>query len=382
MRLADCHNIDDFRALARRRLPWPVFDYIDGAADDEVTRRRNRAAFDDCDLIPRVLAGVDQIDMTVSLFGRQLAMPLFLSPTALQRLFHWQGERAVLRAAAAAGTAAGISSLATISLADAGALTTGPKLFQLYVHKDAGLNAAMLDAARTARFDAVALTVDTIVGGNRERCKRSGFTSPPRFTAASALSYALRPRWTLEYLLREPFSLPNLASHVRQGSNVAISVGEYFDTMLDQTLDWDRAAAIRRAWDGPFCLKGIMAVEDARRAVDIGASAIMVSNHGGRQLDGGRSPFDAIADIADAVGGQIEIICDGGITRGTHVLKALSAGATACSGGRLYLYALAAAGEAGVARALALLRAEMERGMKLMGARTLADLSRTNLSWR
>jgi L-lactate dehydrogenase (cytochrome) len=382
MTIGACHNIDDFRALAKRRLPWPVFDYIDGAADDEVTKRRNRTSFDDCDLVPRVLAGVDSIDMRTTLFGRDLAMPLFLSPTALQRLFHWQGERAVLRAAAAAGTAAGISSLATISLAEAGALTSGPKLFQLYVHKDEGLNQAMLAAAREARFDAVALTVDTIVGGNRERCLRSGFTSPPRFTARNMLSYAMKPGWGLNYLCRERFSLPNLAAHVAEGSSVPRSVADYFSTMLDQSLDWRRAEAIRKSWDGPFCLKGIMAVEDARRAVDIGATAIMVSNHGGRQLDGSRAPFDALAEIVDAVGDRVEVICDGGITRGTHVLKALSVGAKACSGGRLYLYALAAAGEAGVTRAIGLMRAEIERGMKLMGARTISDLGRHNLRWR
>lgn len=382
MRHIDCHNIDDFRSLAKARLPWPVFDYIDGAADDEVTRRRNRSSYDDCDLVPRVLAGVEQIDMRTSLFGRELAMPLFLSPTALQRLFHWRGERAVLSAAADAGTMAGISSLATIGLAEAGAMSDAPKMFQLYVHKDEGLNRAMLDAAKAAKFDAVALTVDTIVGGNRERCLRSGFTSPPRFTAASALSYAIKPRWTLDYLLREKFSLPNLATHVSEGSSVPRSVADYFTTMLDQSLDWKRAEAIRKYWDGPFALKGIMAVEDARRAVDIGASAIMVSNHGGRQLDGSRAPFDALAEIVDAVGDRIEVICDGGITRGTHILKALSVGAKACSGGRLYLYALAAAGDAGVARAIALLRAEMERGMKLMGAKSLADLGADNLRWR
>lgn len=382
MNLGSCHNISDFRALAKRRLPWPVFDYIDGAADDEVTRQRNRSSYDDCDLVPRVLAGVDSVDMGTTLFGRALAMPLFLSPTALQRLFHWQGERAVLRAAADAGTCAGISSLATISLAEAGALTDAPKLFQLYVHKDEGLNRAMLAAARAARFDAVALTVDTIVGGNRERCLKSGFTSPPRFTARNLASYLAKPAWGLNYLLREPFSLPNLATHVAEGSSVPRSVADYFSTMLDQSLDWRRAEAIRRQWDGPFCLKGIMAVEDARRAVDIGATAIMVSNHGGRQLDGSRAPFDALAEIVDAVGDRVEVICDGGITRGTHVLKALSVGARACSGGRLYLYALAAAGEAGVARAIGLLRAEIERGMKLMGAQSLADLSRANLRWR
>ena len=382
MKLTDCHNIDDFRALAKRRLPWPVFDYIDGAADDEVTRRRNRDAFDRCDLVPRVLAGVESIDMKTTLFGREMAMPLFLSPTALQRLFHWQGERAVLRAASNAGTMAGISSLATISLAEAGALTDGPKLFQLYVHHDEGLNQAMLDAARDAKFDAVALTVDTIVGGNRERCLRSGFTSPPRFTARNMLSYAIKPGWGLNYVLREKFSLPNLATHVSEGSSVPKSVAEYFTSMLDQSLDWKRAEAIRKQWDGPFCLKGIAAVEDAKRAVDIGATAIMVSNHGGRQLDGSISPFDALAEIVDAVGDKLEVICDGGITRGTHVLKALSVGAKACSGGRLYLYALAAAGEDGVSRAVGLLRAEIERGMKLMGAKTLSDLRPQNLRWR
>lgn len=309
-------------------------------------------------------------------------MPLFLSPTALQRLFHWQGERAVVRAAERFGIYAGISSLATVSIAEVGAMTSAPKLFQLYVHKDEGLNAAMIDACKAAQFDALALTVDTIVGGNRERCLRSGFTSPPRFTARNALSYAAKPGWGLNYLFREPFSLPNLATHVAEGSSVPKSVADYFTTMLDQSLDWKRAEAIRKQWDGPFCLKGVMAVEDARRAVDIGATAIMVSNHGGRQLDGGRAPFDAIAEIADAVGGQIEIICDGGITRGTHVIKALSAGATACSGGRLYLYALAAAGQAGVERAVSLLEAELVRGMKLMGARSIADLSGDNLRWR
>lgn len=382
MRLTDCHNIDDFRRLAKARLPWPVFDYIDGAGDDEVTRRRNRAAFDDCDLVPRVLAGVTDVEMSVTVMGRTMAMPLFLSPTALQRLFHWQGERAVVRAAERFGIYAGISSLATVGFEEIGALTQGPKLFQLYVHKDEGLNRAMIAGAKAAGFDALALTVDTIVGGNRERCLRSGFTSPPRFTARNLLSYAIKPGWGLNYVLREPFSLPNLASHVAEGSSIPKSVADYFTTMLDQSLDWRRAESIRQLWDGPFCLKGIMAVEDARRAVDIGATAIMVSNHGGRQLDGSRAPFDALAEIVDAVGDRIEVICDGGITRGTHVLKALSVGARACSGGRLYLYALAAAGQGGVERAIGLLRAEIERGMKLMGAPSVAALSRDNLRWR
>lgn len=382
MGLDDCHSIDDFRELARRRLPGPIFHYIDGAADDEITRRRNTAAFDDCDLVPDVLAGVATVDMTTTVFGRRIDMPLFLSPTALQRLFHWQGERAVAAAAARFGTFFGISSLATVGIEDIGARFPGPKLFQLYVHKDEGLNRSLIERCKAARFDAIALTVDTIVGGNRERCLKTGFTSPPRLTARSAFSFAAHPRWTLDYLLRERFELSNLKDHVGEGTRVALSVADYFNTMLDQTLDWKRAEAIRRDWGGAFCLKGVMSVADARRAVDIGATAIMVSNHGGRQLDGARAPFDQLAEIVDAVGDRIEVICDGGIRRGSHVLKALSVGARACSGGRLYLYALAAAGQSGVERAVGLLRAEIERGMKLLGVGSLADLTRDRLRWR
>ena len=382
MRLDQCHNIDDFRRLARARLPGPVFHYIDGAADDEVTRRRNTAAYEACDLVPNVLAGVADIDMSVEVMGKRIAMPLFLSPTALQRLFHWRGERAVAAAAQKFDTWFGISSLATVSIEEIGRTIASPKLFQLYVHKDKGLNAAMIAACKAAKFDAIALTVDTIVGGNRERCLRTGFTSPPRLTPASALSFALHPRWSLDYLFREPFELSNLKDHLDEGSRKSMSVGDYFTKMLDQSLDWKTAEAIRADWGGQFCLKGIMSVEDARRAVDIGATAIMVSNHGGRQLDGSRAPFDQLAEIVDAVGDRIDVICDGGITRGSHVLKALSVGAKACSGGRLYLYALAAAGQAGVERALGNLRAEIERDMKLMGARRVSDLTRANLRWR
>jgi L-lactate dehydrogenase (cytochrome) len=380
--LGDCHNVEDFRRLARRRLPGPVYHYIDGAADDEVTKARNTAAFDDCDLVPNVLTDVSAVDLRTTVMGRQIAMPLLLSPTALQRLFHWQGERAVGRAAAKFGTFFGVSSLGTVSLAEIGATTAGPKLFQLYVHRDEGLNRALVDAAKAARFDAIALTVDTAVGGNRERCLRTGFTTPPRLTPRSLLSFAAHPAWTLNYLLREPFSLPNLASHVAEGSSVPTSVANYFTGMLDQSLDWRRAEAIRAHWGGQFCLKGIMSVKDARRAVDIGATAIMVSNHGGRQLDGSRAPFDQLAEIVDAVGDRLDVILDGGVRRGTHVLKALSVGAKACSGGRLYLYALAAAGQAGVEHILARLLAEIERDLKLMGARSLADLGRDNLRWR
>jgi len=382
MRLSDCHNIDDFRRLAKHRLPWPVFDYIDGAADDEATKARNTAAYGDADLVPNVLAGVETIDASHTIMGRTSALPLILSPTALQRVFHWQGERAVARAAQKFGLWFGISSLATVSIEEVGAMGDNPKMFQLYVHKDKGLNRSMIERCQAAKFDCIALTVDTIVAGKRERCARSGFTSPPRFTPSSALSYALKPRWALDYLLREKFALPNLDTHVSAGTGEAVSIAGYFNTMLDQSMTWATAEQIRNDWGGTFCLKGVMSVADARRAVEIGADAIMISNHGGRQLDGSRAPFDQLTEIVDAVGGRIEIICDGGVRRGTHVLKSLAAGATAASGGRLYLYALAAAGQAGVERAVGLLKDEIERGMKLMGVTRVDQLNRDMLRWR
>ncbi len=382
MSLKQCFNTQQFRKLARRRLPGPIFHYIDGAADDEVTYRRNTAAYDQCDLVPSVLAGVESIDMKTRVMGIDLDLPLFLSPTALQRLFHHDGERAVGRAAEAYGTLFGISSLATVGIEEIARTIKTPKIFQLYYHKDKDLTYGMIERCKQSGFDALALTVDTIVGGNRERDLVTGFTSPPRLTPRSVLSFATHPAWTANYLFREPFELSNLKDHIPEGSNVSVSVSDYFSSMLDQSMDWDAAADIRERWGGPFCLKGVMSVEDAKRAVDIGASAIMVSNHGGRQLDGSRAPFDQLAEIIDAVGSDIDVICDGGIQRGTHVLKALSLGAKACSGGRWYLYALAAAGQQGVEKALSNMRTEIERDMKLMGARSVADLGRHNLRWR
>ncbi|MEP3143476.1 alpha-hydroxy acid oxidase [Qipengyuania citrea] len=382
MRLSDCHNIDDFRRLAKQRLPWPVFDYIDGAADDEVTKARNTSAFDTVDLVPDVLGGVGHIDTSCQIMGRHSALPLVLSPTALQRAFHRDGERAVAQAAARFGIWFGISSLATHSIEEIAALTDGPKLFQLYVHKDKGLNASMIERCQASGFDALTLTVDTIVSGKRERCLRSGFTTPPRFSASSLWSYATRPRWTLDYVFGPKFRLPNLDGHVEEGSGKAVSIQDYFNTMLDTNMDWDTAARIRQDWGGTFALKGIMSAGDARKAVEIGADAIWISNHGGRQLDGSRAPFDQLTEIVEAVDGEIEIILDGGVRRGTHVLKSLAAGATAASGGRLYLYALAAAGQDGVERAVQILKEEIERGMRLMGVTSIDQLAPDRLRRR
>src|SRR5437868_1429935 len=234
----------------------------------------------------------------------------------------------------------------------------------------------MIERCIASNFDVLALTVDTITGGNRERDLRTGFTSPPRLTLKSLLSFAMHPRWAVNYFSHEKFELPQLKDYVKEGSNISVSVGDYFSTMLDQSMNWQDAADVGKKWGKQFCLKGIMSVADARRAVDIGASAIMVSNHGGRQLDGSRAPFDQLAEIVDAVGDRIDVICDGGISRGSHVLKALSVGAKACSGGRLYLYALAAGGQAGVERILGRLRDEIERDMKLMGVESVGGVGR------
>ena len=382
MNLGQCHNFSDFRTLAKKRLPGPIFHYIDGAADDEVTYKRNSQSFNDVDLVPNVLAGVEEVDMSTKIMGQELSMPFYCAPTALQRLFHHEGERAVAKAASSAGTMFGVSSLATVTVEDIAKISTGPKMFQFYFHKDRGLNDALLDRAKAAKFNVLALTVDTITGGNRERDLRTGFTSPPKLTLDSLLSFAFHPMWAWNFFTKEKFDMPHLSGHVTEGTNLAVSVGQYFSTMLDQSMNWSDAEKLCQQWNGQFALKGIMSVEDAKRAVDIGCTGIMVSNHGGRQLDGSRAPFDQLAEICDAVGDKIDVVCEGGIQRGTHVLKALSVGAKCCSIGRYYLYALAAAGQAGVERALNQLAVEVERDMKLMGVTRVDQLSRSNIRIR
>ena len=377
-----CYNTKDFRRLAKRRLPSPIFNYIDGAADDEITYKRNTEAYEQCDLVPNVLTGVDKIDMSTAVMGQKIDMPLYLAPTALQRLFHHDGELAVGRAAEKFGTMFGISSLGTQSIEDIAKEVNTPKLFQLYVHKDKGLNQSLLDRCKASNFEALALTVDTIVGGNRERDLYTGFTYPLKLSLRSMLEFIIKPAWGINHITHKKFELSQLKDFIAEGTSIAISVGEYFTKMCDQNLDWKAAEEINNYWGGQFALKGIMSVEDAKRAVDIGATAIMVSNHGGRQLDGSRAPFDQLAEIVDAVGDKIDVICEGGIRRGTHVLKALSLGAKACSGGRMYLYALAAGGQKGVEKAMSNLRDEIERDMKLMGVTSIDQLSRKNLRFR
>ncbi len=382
MRLKDCHNFHDFRRMAKQRLPGPIFNYIDGAADDEGTYRRNTSAFDDCDLIPNVLRGVTDVDMSVTVMGQKLAMPVYCSPTALQRLFHHQGERAVAAAAAKYGTMFGVSSLGTVSLEEARRIGNGqPQVYQFYFHKDRGLNRDMMGRARQAGVEVMMLTVDSITGGNRERDKRTGFAIPFKLNLAGITQFVIKPGWAINYFTHEPFKLPQLDGHVDMGGG-AMSISRYFTEMLDPSMSWDDVAAMVQHWDGQFCLKGIMSVEDAKRAVEIGCTGIVLSNHGGRQLDGSRSAFDQLAEIVDAVGDKIDVIMDGGVQRGTHVLKALSLGAKAVGLGRYYLFPLAAAGQAGVERALDLMRIEIERGMRLMGCTSVKEFNRHNLRFR
>ena len=378
----NCHNVKDFRKLAKKRLPSPIFHYIDGAADDEVTYRRNTEAYEECDLVPNVLAGVKDIDMSTTVMGQKLDMPLYFAPTALQRLFHHDGEIAVGKAAEKFGTMFGISSLGTASIEEVSKLISTPKLFQLYVHNDKGLNKDLIDRCKDSNFETMCVTVDTIVGGNRERDLYTGFTIPIKLKLSSMMSFALHPSWAFNYLTHSKWELSNLKNHIAEGTNVMTNIGDYFTKMIDQSLNWKVVEEINKNWGKQFALKGIMSVEDAKRAVDIGATAIMVSNHGGRQLDGSRSPFDQLAEIVDAVGDKIDVICEGGIRRGTHVLKALSLGAKACSGGRMYLYALAAGGQKGVEKAMSNLRNEIERDMKLMGVTSIDQLTRKNIKFR
>jgi len=368
-----CHNFKDFRNLAKSRLPSPIFHCIDGAADDEVTYRRNTEAYDQCDLVPNVLTGVENIDMSTTVMGQKLDLPIYCAPTALQRLFHPDGEIGVGKAAEKFGTMFGVSSLGTASIEEIANLISTPKLFQLYVHKDQGLNDYLIDQCKEHNFDTMAVTVDSSVGGNRERDLYTGFTIPLNLSIKSIISFVTHPAWAFNYFTKPKWELSNLNKHVTEGTNLMTSIGDYFTKMLDNSLSWKKIEEINQKWGKPFAIKGIMSVEDAKKAVDVGATAIMISNHGGRQLDGSRSPFDQLEEIVNAVGDKIDVICEGGIRRGTHILKALSLGAKACSGGRMYLYALAAGGQKGVERALGNLKKEIERDMILMGVSNIGE---------
>ena len=382
MQINNCHNIDDFRTMAKSRIPAPLFHYIDGGADDESTLRRNTSAYDEYDLIPNGLADVASIDLSATILGQKVSSPLFLAPTGMNRLFQHDGERAASRAAEKYGCYYSLSTLSSVSIEEIGNLISTPKMFQIYIHKDRGLTYEFIERCKRAKFTSLCLTIDTIVAGNRERDLRTGMTMPPKFTPSNLLSFAIRPRWVYNYFTHKGFKLANLEGKTEKGSKESLSVIEYINSQFDTNLCWEDAQKAVEAWGGPFAIKGVMSIEDAKRAVDIGASAIMISNHGGRQLDCSPAPFDLLSDIVDAVGGKIEIICDGGIRRGTHVLKALALGANACSMGRPYLYGLAAAGQAGVEAVLSGFESELKRNMMLMGINKLSQLDHSKIRRR
>ena len=382
MKISDCRNFNDFRKLAKKKLPAPIFHYIDGGADDEVTLRRNTSAFDDCDLIPNILTSVGKPDLSTTIFGRKIDMPIFLSPTAMQRLYHPDGDKASARAAEKFGTFYSMSTMANNSIEEISNISSGPKLFQLYVHKDKSITDDLLDRCKRSGFDGMCLTVDTLVAGNREKDHKTGFTTPPKLTLNSLLSFALRPSWVLKYLTNKKFELSNVKKKTDKGTNIAKSVIDYINEQYDPKMNWKDAEYCVKRWNGPFALKGVMSVDDAKRAIDIGCTAIMISNHGGRQLDGSRSPFDQIKAISDAVGDKLEIILDGGVRRGTHVLKALAAGAKACSFGKMFLFSLSAGGQQGVEHLLKMMHDEINRNMILMGCKNLSELNSSKLIYR
>jgi L-lactate dehydrogenase (cytochrome) len=373
--LNDCYNISDVRELARRRLPDPIFNYMDGAAEDEETLRRNTAGFDDQKLIPRCLVDVASVSTSTRILGQDIEWPVICSPAGSQRFYHADGELAAARAAARAGTLYSLATMSSHGLEAVAAASNGPKMFQLFIFKDRDVTRELIARCKQAGYKALCLTVDVAVRGKRERELRSGMGVPMNFSVASLASFALRPAWLLGLARKGPFSMPTFAAHA--GSDNIIAQTKYFGEQLDPSVTWKDVGEFIDLWGGPFAIKGILSAEDARRAADVGATAVMISNHGGRQLDGAASPIDVLPEIAKAVGDRIEVIVDGGVRRGVHVLKALARGAKACSVGRPYLFGLGAGGEEGAKKALDILRSELIRAMKLSGCTDVKGIDET-----
>jgi len=378
-RLARAASVADLRRIAKRRLPGGVFDYIDGGAEDERTLAANQSAFAGVTYRPRVLRGLAKVDVGSTLLGRPLAYPLVLAPTGFTRIADPDGELAVARAAERAELPYTLSTLSTRSIEEVRAVSDGRLWFQVYAWRDRGLVQEMIDRAAAARYEALVLTVDTAVFGRRERDVRRGFSLPPTIGPGTILDGALHPGWTWHLLRSDPIRFANVVGRDVGDGASPVTLSDYINAQFDPSLSWDDVDWLRSVWDGPIILKGIQTVADAVLAADAGIDAIALSNHGGRQLDGAPAAFDLVAPVADAVGGRTEIICDGGVRRGSDILKAVAAGATAAMAGRAYLYGLGAAGERGVDRVLEWFRADLIRTMTLVGAGTIADLDRTLL---
>jgi L-lactate dehydrogenase (cytochrome) len=377
-----CNNVMDFRSLAKRRLPAPVFHYLDGGADDELSLARNTEAFGDYELLPSQLSDVSNVDLRSTLFGQPVDWPVMIAPTGASKLFHGSGETAVARAAAKFGMVYSLSTLSTATIEDVAAASDGPKAFQLYIFKDRGLTDEWLKRCAETGYIALQLTVDTPVAGNRERDFVYGFGAPPRSRLRQVASFARYPGWLFRALVRKDLEMVNITSGSEAARNWKGGIRKYIDEQLERSLTWKDVEWLAGRWSGALVLKGVQTVEDCRKAAESGATAVMLSNHGGRQLESSPAPVDCIAAVADALRDRLEIICDGGIRRGNHVVKALALGAHACSIGRGYLFALAAGGQPGVERALTLLRAEVERTMALAGCNSVRNLGRSHVRRR
>jgi L-lactate dehydrogenase (cytochrome) len=381
-RLSRAACVADLRRIARRRLPRGVFDYIDGAAEDELTRRRNAAAFRQVEFRPRVLVGAAAVDPSTTLLGRPLPVPIVLAPTGFTRLASPGGELDAARAAARAGLPYCLSTMSTRSIEEVAAASSGPKWFQVYVWRDRGLVKDWLARAAAAGYEAIVITADAPVLGRRERDVRRGFTLPPKIGPGTLVDGLVHPAWTWNFLRAEPIRFANVRGVPGIDGTDAVKLAEFSNAQFDPGLSWRDLDWIRGVWDAPIIIKGIQTVADARLAADAGVAAVVLSNHGGRQLDGAPPSLELVGPVADAVGDRLEVLCDGGIRRGSDVLKAVALGARACMVGRAYLYGLGAAGERGVARVLELLDADIRRTMTLLGCRSIAELTPGYVRWR
>ena len=381
-RLARAASVSDLRGLAKRRLPGGVFDYIDGAAEDEVTLRANRAAFDAVTFRPRVMRGLEGVATETMLLGRESILPVVLAPTGFTRIADPDGELSVARAAQRAGVPYTLSTLSTRSIEEVRSVSDGRLWFQVYAWRDRGLVKEMIDRAASCQYEAVVVTVDTPVLGRRERDVRRGFSLPPTIGPRTILDGAIHPAWTLRFLRSEPIRFANVVGRQVGDGSSPVSLSDYINTQFDPALSWRDIDWLRSVWKGPLVVKGIQSVEDALLAADSGIDAVVLSNHGGRQLDGAPATLSLVAPVAEAIQGRAEIICDGGVRRGSDIVKAVCAGANGVMAGRAYLYALGAGGEKGVDLVLDWFRQDMIRTMHLIGVAKVGDLDSSYIDLR
>jgi L-lactate dehydrogenase (cytochrome) len=372
-----CGNVAELRRLAARRVPRAVFDYVDGAAGDELTAARNQVDLRGLTVAPRVLSGVGEVDLSVTVLGHRLAVPLLGAPTGLTGLIHHQGEVAVAHAVHDAGGLYVLSSAGSCAIDEVARLSPGPRWFQIYLSPDRELVRSLLARARASGYTALVVTVDVPRAGSRERDRRNGFTVPPRLTGRSLLEGIRCPRWSVDFL-RHPRVLSQTALNAGVAGESRSSLAALINSQFDPALSWNDIAWVQEQWDGPVVVKGVLRTQDAAQAARLGVAGVVVSNHGGRQLDQAPSAISALPRIADAAGSDLEVYMDGGIRRGIDVLKAMALGAQAVLSARALLYGLAAGGEAGAARAMHLLLSELSLAMALAGAK---DFSELDSSW-